>query len=524
MQLNRLLYVSYALVIPGLLMTTPVFAENVVRWTSQGDALTLDPHSQNEGPTNGLNGQIYETLVARGPSLSLDPELAVSWSVEPDGWVFNLRKGVKFHDGADFTADDVVFSFERARHEASDFKKRVASVAEVKVIDEHTVKLVTKGANPILPNELTTVFIMDREWAEKHNVVNPQNFDSKEETYAVRNANGTGPFILTSRAPDEKTEMNANKEWWGKSVFPGNIDRIIYRPISNASTRVAAILSGEVDFVLDPAVQDVSRIESTEGLHVKRVAQNRSIFFGLNQTAEELLSSNIKGANPFKDVRVREAMNLAIDKKAIQRVVMDGMSFPTGSIIPPGVLGSTEDLDKSYGFNVENAKNLMKEAGYEEGFQVQLDCPNNRYVNDEKICLAAVAMLAKIGIKVNLEATPKSQHFPKIKKRTTDFYLLGWGVPTLDSHYVFTRLLQSDGSWNAGGYSNARVDELTNSIATETDLAAREEMIAEIWNTVRSEIPYIPIHHQVLAWGISDKIEMPISSDDQFRPRFAVMK
>ena len=286
---------------------------------------------------------------------------------------------------------------------------------------------------------------------------------------------------------------------------------------------MAALLSGEVDFVLDPPLQDLKRIEAAEGLGTKTVAQIRSIFFGMDQGIDQLRSSNVTG-NPFKDVRVREAFNLAIDKVAIQRVVMEGLSFPTGIITPPGVLGNTPALDESYGYDVDRAKNLLSDAGYPNGFSIQLDCPNNRYNNDEKICQAAVAMLAKIGIDVKLDAIPKAQHFPKIQKRETDFYMLGWGVPTLDSHYVFSYLLASEGSWNATGYKNERVDEITAAITSEIDIEKRTKMIDEAWQLVKAEIPYLPVHHQVLAWGMSDKVDIPIAADDAFRPRYAVMK
>lgn len=506
------------------LAAVPAAAENVLRWTSQGDALTLDPHSQNEGPTNAMNGQIYESLVTRDAALALQPELAESWTSAEDGWTFKLRQGVKFHDGADFTAEDVVFSFERANTESSDFKEQAKNVASVEVIDDHTVKLVTDGPNPILPNQLTGILMMDKGWAEANNVVKPQDFKAKEESFAARNTNGTGPFKLISRAPDELTVLEANGDWWGKGQFPGNIDRIEYRPIGNAATRVASLLSGEVDFVLDPPLQDLKRIEGADGLKVSTVAQIRSIFFGMDQGVDELRSSNIKGKNPFKDAKVREAFNLAIDKAAIQRVVMEGLSFPTAMITPPGVLGNTPELDESYGFDLEKAKALMAEAGYADGFSIQLDCPNNRYNNDEKICQAAVAMLAKIGVKVNLDAIPKAQHFPKIQNRTSDFYMLGWGVPTLDSHYVFAYLLEKEGSWNATGYDNARVNEITQLITTETDIPKRTALIDEAWHIIKAEMPYVPIHHQVIAWGMSDKLDVPIASDDAMRPRFAVMK
>ncbi|MEO0681228.1 MAG: ABC transporter substrate-binding protein [Pseudomonadota bacterium] len=492
------------------------------RWTSQGDALTMDPHAQNEGPTIALTGQIYESLVSRDPALELVPELATEWEPVEGGWRFKLREDVKFHDGSDFTAEDVVFSFERANAPTSDWKEQVASITEVQVVGPHEVILVTDGPNPILPNQLTSVFMIDKTWAETNNVVAPQDFAGKEETYAVRNANGTGPYILDGRAPDELTTMDRNADWWGWDSHPGNIQRIEYRPIGNAATRVAALLSGEVDFVLDPPLQDLKRIESADGLKVATVSQIRSIFLGMDQGVEQLRNSSVEG-NPFKDVRVREAFNLAIDKDAIQRVVMEGLSFPTAMITPPGVLGNTPENDVQFGFDLERAKSLMEEAGYADGFEVQLDCPNNRYNNDEKICQAAVAMLAKIGVTVNLEAIPKAQHFPKIQQRTSDFYMLGWGVPTLDSHYVFSYLLDAEGSWNATGYDNARVNEITAAIAVETDIDARTAMILEAWEIIRDEKPYIPLHHQVIAHAMSDKVDEPIAADDALRPRFIVM-
>ena len=523
MTLTRDLAAAFTVSAIATALPVAASAENVLRWTSQGDALTLDPHSQNEGPTNSMNSLIYESLVTRNPDLELEPELAESWEAGPDGWTFKLREGVKFHDGADFTAEDVVFSFERAMAESSDFKEQAKAVASVEVIDDYTVKLITDGPNPILANQLTGIMIMDKDWSEANDVAEPQDYAADQETHAVRNANGTGPFVVESRAPEELTVLTANPEWWGKDEFPGNLDKIEYRPISNAATRVAALLSGEVDFVLDPPLQDLERIKATEGLEVKTAAQIRSIFFGFDVASDDLRTASVEG-NPFQDPKVREAMNLAIDKDAIQRVVMEGLSYPTAMITPPGVLGNTPELDEQFGFDLEKAQALMEEAGYGDGFSVQLDCPNNRYNNDEKICQAAVAMLAKIGVDVKLDAIPKAQHFPKIQNRTTDFYMLGWGVPTLDSHYVFAYLLEKDGSWNAGGYDNARVNEITQAITTETDLEARTALIDEAWKIVQEEKPYLPIHHQVIAWAMSDDFEIPIASDDSLRPRYVVKK
>ncbi len=509
----------------ALSLSLSAASAQTLKWSSQGDALTLDPHSQNEGPTIVMNGQMYERLVNRDPALNLVPELAVSWeAVEPAKWAFKLREGVKFHGGQDFTASDVVFSINRAKAEPSDFKEQVKSITNVEAIDDLTVHITTDGPNPILPNQLTSLFMVDEGWATENNIVLPQDYAANEENFATRNTNGTGAFILVSRAPDEMTVLERNPNWWGNDEFPGNVQRIEYRPIKNAATRVAALLSGEVDFVLDPPLQDLSRIAGTEGLKTQQTPQVRTIFFGMDQAIPELRTSNIKGANPFADVRVRKAMDLAIDEAAIQRVVMEGLSFPAGMITSPGVLGNTPEQDAPMGFDLEQAQALMQEAGYGDGFSVRLDCPNDRYNNDEKICQAAVSMLAKIGIDVTLDAITKAQHFPKIQNRETDFYMLGWGVPTLDSHYVFSYLLDGEGSWNATGYSNAKVNEITATIATEVDLDKRTMLIGEAWAQIKEDSPYLPIHHQVIAWGMSEKLDLPIAANDTPYMHYAVMQ
>ncbi len=520
----RLVLLTVSLVLSAAL-ALPAEAKNTLRWASQGDALTFDPHAQNEGPTNAANAQVYESLILRKPNMEKEPGLALSWKlVNPTTWEFKLRKGVKFHDGADFNADDVVFSFQRAKADTSDFKGYITSVSEAAKVDDHTVHVKTSGPNPILPDQLTTLLIMDKGWAEKHNVGKPQDYKNKEETYAVRHANGTGPFKLTVREPGVRTVMVKNAAWWGLKTDPHNVDEIVYTPVANPATRVAALLSGELDFVLDPPFQDIARIKGTSGLKVVTVNQIRTIFLGMVVGAPELKTSSVKGKNPFADKRVRQAMYQAIDVDAIQKKIMRDMSVPAGIITSAGVHGWTSALDKRLSHDGAAAKKLLTEAGYPNGFDVRLDCPNDRYNNDEAICQAVVGMLGKIGIKVSLDAQSKTLHFPKIQKRETDFYLLGWGVPTLDSHYVFNYLYQSKGSWNATGYANGQIDELTASIERETDLAKRDKMIAQAWQMVRDDIVYIPLHHQVIAWAMKDRLTLPIRLDDSPQFRLARLK
>ena len=507
----------------------PLSAETL-RWARAGDALTLDPHSQNEGPSHTIRHQMYEPLIIRDTTGAFEAALATDWAPsadDPNVWVFNLRQGVKYHDGADFTAEDVVFSFERAKQPNSDMKELIGSIVEVRAVDDFTVEIVTDGPNPILPSNLTNLFIMDKGWTEANNTVNVQDFEGGEITFATTNTNGTGPYKLVSREPDVKTVMARNDDYWGRDQFPMEVTEIVYTPIQNAATRVAALLSGEVNFLQDMPVQDLARVDAADGLVVKKAPQNRVIFFGMNQGADDLEADNVDGKNPLADVRVRKAMSMAINRDAIQQVVMRGQSQPAGMIAPPFVNGWTEAMDAESSTDIEAAKAMMAEAGYGDGFSIRLDCPNDRYINDEGICQAAVGMLGQIGITVNLDAIPKAQHFPKITDGKTDFYMLGWGVPTYDSEYIFNFLVHgredSIGTWNGTGFDNDDVDAKIKSLASNTDLDARNADIADIWRVVQDEALYIPIHHQVLNWGMANGVGIEVDPEDQPKVKYITM-
>lgn len=511
-------------------LTAAGASAETLRWARAGDALTLDPHAQNEGPTHTIRHQIYEPLIIRDVTGAFEPALATEWHPkegDPNVWVFKLREGVKFHDGADFTAEDVVFSFERAKQPNSDMKELIGSITEVRAVDDYTIEMVTDGPNPILPSNLTNLFILDKGWAEANDTVNVQDFEGGEITYATTNANGTGPYKLVSREPDVKTVMAINEDYWGIDQFPMEVTEIVYTPIQNAATRVAALLSGEVDFLQDMPVQDLERVNNADGFTVKQAPQNRVIFFGMNQGADDIEADNVEGKNPLADVRVRRAMSLAINRDAIRQVVMRGQSIPAGMIAPPFVNGWTEEMDAEAKTDIAAAKALMEEAGYGDGFSIRLDCPNDRYINDEAICQAAVGMLGQIGITVNLDAKPKAQHFPLITDGKTDFYMLGWGVPTYDSEYIFNFLVhtrESDiGTWNGTGFSDPDLDAKIKSLASNTNLEERNKDIAEIWRVVQDEQLYIPIHHQVLNWGMSERVGIEVDPEDQPKIKYFTM-
>jgi len=479
-----------------------------LRWSGRGDMQTTDPHSQNEGLTNNINALVYEFLVGRGKKLELVPELAVSWErVNPTTWRFKLRPGVKFHDGTPFTADDVVFSYERARSDTSQLRVYANAAGIPKRIDDLTVEFTTGGPNPIELEHLATINIMSRAWCEKNKAAKPQNYTAKEDMVTARQANGTGPYVLKSREPDVRTVLTKNPDWWGikDGRFDGNVDQVVYQPIVADGTRVAALVSGEVDVVNDPPPQDVPRLKQTPGIKVLEGTENRVVFIGMDQSRDELLYASVKGKNPFKDKRVRQALYQAIDIEALKTATMRGLAQPTGVTLPSPVM-STPELEKRLPFDRAGAARLLADAGYPKGFEVTLDCPNNRYVNDEKICQALAAMWSRIGVATRVNAMPRANYFPKLEKLDTSLYMLGWGGASTDPIFILQPVLSShngkgDGDYNYGRYTNAKVDELTARIKVEMNPEARTTMIHEALAAQAAQVNLLPLHRQVIPWA-----------------------
>ncbi|MES2355005.1 MAG: ABC transporter substrate-binding protein [Pseudomonadota bacterium] len=504
------------------LFTFPSYAKTF-HWSSRGDILTMDPHAQNEGLTNNVSEQIYEPLVQWSKEFKLESCLAVSWSnPKPTVWQFKLRPNVKFHDGTPFNADDVVFSIQRVLSPTSNFKSNTTGIIGATKVDNLTVDINLSAPNPVLLQQLTDVRMMGKAWSIKNKAERPQDYNNKEETFAARNANGTGPYILKSREPDVKTVLMFNPNWWGKRE--GDVNEVIYLPIKADATRVAALLSGEVDFVLDPPPQDVARLKTTSGIKVTDGNEYRTIFLGFDQYRDELLYSNVKGKNPFKDKRVRQAVYHTIDAEALKSRIMRGLSQPAGVIVAPQVHGWNKALDTRLPHNTAKAKKLLAEAGYPSGFEVTLDCPNNRYINDEQICQAVVAMLAQIGIQAKLNAMPRASYFPKIQKYDTSFYMLGWGVSTFDTLYALDALAhsvtQGSGSFNLGRYSNPKLDQLIDAMRVETDLAKRDKIIEEALKLHSEEVAHVPLHHQVIPWAMKSTITIPHRADNRVTLRW----
>lgn len=520
---------TFVSVLAATLLGTSAAEAETLRWARSTDASTLDPHALNNGPNHNLLHQVYEPLIIRTADGKLLPTLATSWALtsDPTVWEFKLRKGVKFHDGSLFTADDVLFSLQRARAPTSDMRSLLVSISDVTKVDPFTVRIKTSGPNPLLPDNLINIQILNAAWAKTHGVEQPQNASAKEETYATRNVNGTGPYTLVSREQDSRTVLKLFPGYWGRGQFPLEIDELVYLPIKSPATRVAALLSGEVDFVQDLPIQDIARLRADPKLRVNQAAENRTIFLGLNVGAAPLTYSDVKDKNPLADRRVRQAFQLAIDRNAIQSAVMRGLSVPTNIIAPPFVHG----YDKAFGAvgksDAVQAKKLLAEAGYPNGFGITLHCTNDRYLNDEAICQAVSGFLGRIGVKTTVVARPLAIQTAAINNQDTDFYLYGWGVPTYDSAYIFdylvhTRGKNARGATNATRYSNTEVDRQIVSLASEGDTKKRDATIKSIWTTVQTELIYLPLHDQIQTYAMVRKFDIPVNPSNT--PYFKLFK
>jgi peptide/nickel transport system substrate-binding protein len=523
----KTLLAGAALAVALALHALPAQAQTL-RWAAQNDILTMDPHSQNHATTNAILMHAYEGLTRYGAKYDIEPALATKWTfISPTQVRFELRKGVKFQDGSPFTADDVIFSFNRIKQPQGTMQIYVTGITEIKKIDDHTIDMMLSGPNPILLRNIIDFRIMSKAWSEKNRTATVQDYKAKEENYASRNAMGTGGYKITGWTPEQRITMTVNTAWWDK--HPGNVKEVIYTPIKSDPTRVAALLSGDVDLLTDLPTQDVARLRADPKLKIVDGPEVRTIFFAPDIGSAELKYSSVKGKNPFADKRVRQAMSMAIDRAAIQRNLMRGLSIPAGILVAPGVNGNTPDIDVPTRVDSEGAKKLLTEAGYPDGFEFRMNCPNNRYVNDEEICQAVVAMWARIGIKAQLIAENMATYSLKFQNFDTSLYMLGWGVATYDAQYtlqsiVRTRTGGADGNFNFSKVSDAQVDRLIDAMKTEIDVGKRNALIKDALVRVRDEVLVIPIHHQMRPWAMKVGVSTVHRSDDRPEARFTTVK
>lgn len=503
-------------VLTGVLLSSAAFAENFT-WSSTTDPQTMDPHAVNSAPVLGFLNNVYEGLVRRGRDMAIEPALAERWEpLDDNGWRFHLRRDVTFHNGAVLTAQDVLFSYERASSEAADTASWFAPISNVVVIDEHTIDFMTRAPNPIFPDSIANFIIMDSDWAAEHGAELPAK---DAENFATLNANGTGAFRLINRQPGLKTTLEPFANWWG--TVEHNITRAEFIPIQNPATAVAALLSGDVDLINPVPIQDAARLSQSDGIRVIQGIEARVIMLGMAHEADQLAYGVNAGAdNPFRDVRVRQAVAHAVNVDAILATIMRGAAEPAAQLVSPAMRGYSQNRSDRPLYDPDRARTLLAEAGYAEGFGFGLKCPNDRYLNDEAVCQALVGMLAQVGIVAELDAMPVRNYWPELREDNFDMYLLGWSPGTFDAEHPIRFLVTTPdaerrvGSWNFGGFSNDRVDTLLPMIQAEIDDAKRQTMLDEIAAIIQDEVAYIPLYVQPLLWGTKANITLTQRPDN----------
>lgn len=502
--------IKHLLTALGVLLASITLAQvqaQTLRWTARGDTRGMDPHSYVEQITINMNALVYDALVERDRQQQIVPALATSWTTTPDGlvWRFRLRSGVKFHDGTPLTAADVVFSVQRAQQPTSDFAVFARPLGSVSSPDPQTIEFRLSQPNPLMLDHLASLLVMSRDWCVAHQVERVPESKARQEAYTAGHAMGTGRFILKERAPNERIVFARNPAWWGR--FDGNVAEVVYLPIENDATRTAALLSGDVNFNQDVAPQDLEQIASNRALRLIGGTEYRLILLGFDQASDELRYASVRGRNPFKDARVREAFARAIDTEVLRTRIMRGQSMTTGcfAIASAGCLD--EALEPRVALDLGRARALMAAAGYGSGFELTLDCPNDRYLNDRALCVAVVGMLARIGVTLKVDARPKALFFQKLLGNDTSFYMLGWGgtgpdaQPALDAVVHSPDKASGKGGFNSGRLSDPALDRLIDAAGVEAQPETRRALIAAAQRLVHSNYYYLPLHRQRIAWA-----------------------
>jgi peptide/nickel transport system substrate-binding protein len=516
------------LLLAALLAGAPLAQAASLRIATAFDPQTLDPHGLALLYHSRVVYQVYESLVGRDERFAIEPALAVSWQMtSPTAWRFKLRTGVVFHDGSPFTADDAVFSIERAMAAPSQRAFQLKGVVAVKKIDAATIELQLEAPDAVLPDKLQFISMMSKAWAEKHGVTRAQDFNAKQETFAARNANGTGPFRLERYEPDVRTVLRRHTAWWGwGDKRHGNLEQVSWVTIKSDATRLAALASGEVDMVLDPPYQDIQRLKTDPRQRLLQTADIGQQYLAFDQARDEQQDSDVKGRNPFKDVRVRRAVYHAINVPLIVDKVLRGQGVPTGAFLSSLVDGVPPELDRRLPFDPARARALLAEAGYPNGFAITLDCVNVAW--RENVCQAASAMLTQVGIRTTLRSSPSNQFFPKLSQGTASFIEYGW-TPSTDAWQSLNALLRTFdksglGTFNAGRYSNPRLDGMIDAIRTEPDLTRRRAMVATVLRVAADDLPYVPLYRRTLTWAMASKVSAVQWPNDTIELRWVRVK
>lgn len=506
-------------------LALPAQAENILNWGASRDIGSLDPYSFGDSFTINVLNHVYEGLVRYNRDLQIEPALATSWEILEDQitWRFKLREGVTFHNGNPFTASDVQASLTRVSHESSPLKGNLPAYVSSAVVDDYTIDITLNGTYPLLLNDLTNIHIFDGEWLVENGAELPTDIGAGVEGFATYNANGTGPFFVESRQPDAQTVFSVNPVWWDEPVH--NLDGFVLRPVTSAATRVAALLSGEIEFSESAPVQDLERLAAAPGVNLLEGVDLRTVMLGFN-FGDTLVSGE---PNPFSKTEVREAMYKAIDLQLIHERVMRGKSRVAGAVVAPPIPGYVPELDTIPEYNPEAAKAMLAAAGVPEGLEFEFNCLSDGLVNEEQFCQAIASMWSRVGLAPKLDIAPRAVQSPKRTNGQTDVYTLGWAtLPMLDSYSPLLQIFHTkegnSGVFNWGGWSYPELDALVQKAGSELDVTTRLAYQTEALQIVKDEFIMLPLHQQPMAWAVAGNVaEMPLFPDNKPRLWFVQM-
>lgn len=489
------------------------------------DVTSIDPHFHNLTPNNNVANHIFESLVAKNARGQLTPALAESWRALDDlTWEFRLRRGVKFHDGSEFTAADVAHSIDRVPavpNSPSPFTTYTKQITEKIIVDPYTIRLKTAAPYPLMPNDLSTISIVSSRVAKSA---------ATEDFNSGKAAVGTGPFRFVRWQKGTRIELARHESYWGPKA---PWEKVAFRVITSDPTRVASLLAGEVSAIENVPTADLARMIKQADLSVYRIVSHRIIYLHVDSSRDRSPFVTDKAGkplerNPLKDARVRRAMSKAINRQALVDRVMEGAARSTGQLMPEGMFGYTPAL-KPEPYDPEGARKLLTEAGYPDGFGLTVHGPNDRYVNDDQVVQAIAQMLSRVGIATKVETLPSSVYFTRANKLEFSLMLVGWGSDTAEASSPLKALLatfsaeKGMGQANRGRYSNPKMDALLQQALATVDDARRETLLQQATQVAMSDLGIVPLYHQENVWAARKGIVYTPRADErtfahEFRP------
>jgi peptide/nickel transport system substrate-binding protein len=521
----RLLQGALALAAALTLSVPAPVAAQELKIAVAADVTSIDPHFFNLFPNNNIAEHIFDKLVQMDPDSRMIPGIATSWkAIDEKTWEFKLRKGVKFHDGTELTAEDVAFSIDRVPlvpNSPGPFSAYTKAIIAKEIVDPYTIRFKTAAPHPLMPNDLSTIYIVSKKTATG---ASTEDFNSGKVT------NGSGRFKFVRYVNGDRVELTRNDNYWGEKA---PFEKVTFRIVKNESARVAALLAGDVDALARPPTADLTRIKNDPKFSVTSKISHRVIYFNFDH--QDRQSPFITGKdgkplakNPLLDVRVRRAISKAINRPVIAERVMEGQAIPSGQLVSEKLFGNNPAL-KAEVYDPEGAKKLLAEAGYPDGFNITIHGPAGRYVNDEKIVQAVAQMLSRVGIVSKVETAPMGPYSGRASKQEFSFHMVGWGASTGEASSPLRSLLATFnrdkglGAVNWGRYSNVKVDYLIEQALQQVDDENRRTMLQNATKLAMEDLGLMPIHFQFTIWATTKKVAYTPRTDEytlafQFRP------